>query len=220
MSALPKRPFPSAALFEEDLGGAFARAKDVEEWVKEHFIDPGGVFFSETHEPLADAYVGVLWATKEVKRKGVALIGTAEMPSRSVGHMSGFAKELWLWQMRRWFATEDEPDKIPDFLITLNATWAAECEDVEFCAGCKHEVLHCRQATVDGTADGSLWFKRDGSRVWTIWPHDAETFVEIAEDFGAVERGVSELAAALARPPRFGASEIKIACGVGMARAA
>ncbi len=162
----------------------------------------------------------MLWATKEVKRKGVVLAGTAEMPSRSVGHMSGFAKELWLWQMRRWFATEDEPDKIPDFLITLNATHALDCEDVEFCATVKHELCHCRQATIDGLPDGMPWFKEDGSRVWTMRAHDVETFVEVAEDFGPVERGVPELMAALSRPPRFNAGHIRVACGVCLAKAA
>lgn len=211
---LPKRPYPPAALFEEDLEGAFARAEDVEEWIRAHFIDPDGVFYSPTHEPLQDAYLGVLWATKEVKRKGVVLAGQAEMPRQSLGRLNGFVKEWWQWQMRRWFGA------LPDFLITLNAAHLAKCEDVEFCATAKHELLHCRQATVDGTADGDLWFKRDGSRVWTMWAHDVETFVEVAADFGAVERGVPELFEALKKGPRLGAPQIRVACGTCLARAA
>lgn len=214
------RPYPPPALFEEDLEGAFARAEDVEEWIRRNFIEPDGVFFDDVHEPLQDAYIGVLWATKEVRIRGLVPAGTASMPQRSVGHMSGHAKEMWLWQMRRMFGTEDEPGAVPDFLITLTAKWAARCEDVEFCATSMHELLHCGQETLDGKRDGPLRFKKNGSRVWTMWPHGVETFPEVAAAFGAVERGVKDLAAALSKPPRFGAAEIDIACGICMARAA
>lgn len=211
-----KLPHPPAALFEEDLEGAFARAEDVEEFLRREFVEPGGYFHSPTHEALEDAYVGVLWSTAEVRIRGLVPTGTAEMPTRSAARMSGHMKEVWRWQMRRWFGPQ-----LPDFLITLNARYLARCDDyeMEFLATGKHELLHCRQATVDGTEDGDPWFKRDGSRVWTIWPHDAETFVEVAEDFGPVERGVAEIAAALKHPPRFSAARVRIACGT-MARAA
>lgn len=215
MTLLPQRPYPPAALFDEDVEGAFARAEDVEEWLRKHFIEPDGVFFSETHESLQDASLGVLWTTAENSKQGVVVAGTAEMPSRSGGRMSGWAKEMWKWQMRRWFGP-----RLPVYVITFNATVCAEMEDVEFLATAKHELLHCGQATYDGKRDGDLWFKQDGSRVWTIWPHDFEGFVEVAEDFGAVERGVGDLAKVLRMPPRFGTAEIKIACGTVWSRAA
>lgn len=212
MTITTKRPYPPAALFGEDLEGAYARAEEVEEWLRRAFIESGGTFFSETHEPLADAYIGVLWATKEVRRKGLTLAGQAEMPQRSVGHMNGHVKEIWLWQMRRWFGPQ-----LPDFLVTLNAKHLGDCGDVEFAATVKHELMHCDQALDEF---GSRRFKRDGSRVWTIKPHDVETFVEVAEDFGPVERGVRDLMTMLSRPPRFGAAQIEIACGTCLARAA
>lgn len=216
MTATFKLPRPAAALFWEDLEGAFARAEDVEEFLRREFVEPSGFFHSPTHEALEDAYVGVLWSTAEVKIRGLVPVGTAEMPQRSVGSMRGHAKEVWRWQMRRWFGPQ-----LPDFLITLNATHLTRCDDydLEFLVTAKHELLHCRQATVDGTADGDPWFKRDGSRVWTIWPHDAETFAEVAEEFGPVERGVAEIAEALKFPPRFSAARIRVACGT-LARAA
>lgn len=209
-------PRPPRALFEEDLEGAYARAEEVEEFFRAEFIEPGGAFFSESHAALDDAYLGVLWSTAEVKIRGLVPAGTAEMPQHSVGHMSGHAKELWRYQMRRWFGPQ-----LPNFLITLNATYLTRCDDyeLELLVTGKHELLHCRQATVDGTPDGDPWFKRDGSRVWTIWPHDFEGFVEVAADFGDVERGVPELAAALRGRPRFSAAHIKVACGT-LARAA
>jgi hypothetical protein len=211
-----KLPHPPAALFEEDLEGAFARAEEVEEFLRRELVEPAGYFHSPTHEPLEDAYIGCLWSTAQVKVRGLVPVGTAEMPSRSIGRMNGHAKEIWRWQMRKWFGPQ-----LPDFLITLNASYLVECDDyeVEFLATGKHELLHCRQETLDGKPDGPPHFRRDGSRVWTIWPHDAETFAEVAEDFGPVERGVAEIAEALKRPPRFSAAHIRITCGT-LARAA
>lgn len=216
MNTLPHRPYPPASLFDEDVEGAFARARDVEGWLREHFIEPDGVFFNELHEPLQDAYIGALWSAKDVRIRGLVPSATATMPQRAVGHMSGHAKEMWLWQMRRWFGAEeddDEPGRLPDFLITFSAKWAVICEDVEWCATSMHELLHCGQDTYDGKRDGPPRFKRSGHRVWTMWPHGVETFPEVAAAFGPVERGVRELADALSRPPLFGAAEIDVACG-------
>lgn len=220
MNGLPNRPYPPAALFEQDLEGAFARAREVEEWIRRHFIEPDGVFFDDIHESLQQAYVGVLWATKEIKVRGLVPAGTAEMPTRSVARMSGHAKEMWLWQLRRFFGDEERPGRIPDYLLTFDAKYAAESEDVEWCATVKHELCHCGQETWDGKRDGPPRFTKTGRRVWTMWPHGVETFPEVAEAFGPVERGVPELMAALSRRPKFGAAQIEVACGYCMARAA
>lgn len=211
MNAVTKRPYPPAALFEQDLEGAFARAEDVEGWIREHFIEPDGVFYSERHEPLQDAYVGVLWATKQVKRRGVPLLGTAEMPDRVANTLNGWVKEQYIWQMRRWFG------QLPHFCIRLLAPWAEGCDDLDFCAGVKHEVCHCNQALDKW---GARWFRKDGSRVWTIVEHDVQEFTEVVADFGPVGRNVEDFVRAARTPPRFGRAQIDFACGVCLARAA
>jgi hypothetical protein len=212
------RPFPPPRLFEEDLKGAFAPAPEVERWIRATFIDPASPLYDELHDPLEDARIGVLWTTAAHKRKGVAVAGTAEMPQG--GTLFGWRKELYLWQMRRWFGGEEWDDErplgLPDFLITLDANYADGCSDVNFCAVAKHELCHCRQAT----KDGAPWFREDGRRVWAIAPHDAETFVSVARDFGPVDRGVAELYEALKLPPRVAQADIDWVCGNGLRLAA
>jgi hypothetical protein len=206
-----KRPTPPPFLFDEDLEGTFARAEDVEEWMRDVFIEEDGPLYGERHEPLSDAYIGVLWATKAVKRKGVELAGTAEMPDRVARQLNGWVKEQYLWQMRRWFGT------IPDFCIRLLAPWAESCEDVEFLATCKHELCHCDQAY---DKYGSRWFRRDGSRVWTLVEHDVTEFIDVVEDFGPVGRNVAQFVSAASKTPRFEDADVRVACGNCLARAA
>lgn len=113
--------------------------------------------------------------------------------------------------MRRWFGT------LPDFCIRLNANWAEAVEDLDFCATAKHELCHCDQAY---NKWGDRWFRKDGSRVWTLVEHDVEIFLDEVRDFGPVGRGVSELAEILKQPPRFGSQSINVACGNCLSRAA
>ena len=202
------RPYPPESLFDDPLG-SFRRAPEVEDWLRATFIDSSSPLYGEEHEHLEDATIGVLWRTSEVKRKGVPVTGTAVIPDGAALH--GEHKQMFLWQMRRWFANL----KL-DFLITLYAPYAEACADIDFCALVKHELCHCAQAVDEW---GGRRFRRDGSRLYCLIGHDVEEHIAVVRDFGAVGRNVREFVAAASAPPRIGQASIARMCGT-LARAA
>lgn len=204
------RPFPPKRLFNLEGLDSFERAHDVEDWLYEVFVDYNSPLYGEEHEHLEEAGIGVLWSTASVVRKGIAIAGTAELakPKNSLGQLE---KKIWMWQQRQWFG--DDP---LHFRITLDANYAMECEDVDFCALVKHELCHCAQAL---NKYGDKWFRKDGSRVFTLIGHDVEEFIPVVRDFGPVGRNVREFVAAASAPPRIAQAHIARMCGT-VARAA
>jgi hypothetical protein len=197
------RPFPPEQLLDE-LEAEFVPAPDVLEWALEAFVEPGGPFYDEGHEHLLDAQLGFLWTSAANSRRGVSVAGDASMPQSVARRLGGWEKEMYLWNLRRWFGT----DRL-DFLIRLSAPISAEYSDLSFCALVKHELCHCAQAL----KDGRLWFKKDGSRVFTLVGHDVEQHIAVVRDFGPVGRNVKSFVEAATSPPRFGEADVEIACG-------
>lgn len=182
---------------------SFIPAHDVREWMFSTFIDEDAPLVNEEHLHLRSAQIGVLWTTVRNARHGRSIIGQAEPGKPSA--MGRWAKARAEQQIDDWF------DGIPDFIITLDAYYAAECPDAEFCALVEHELGHCGQ---EKDEFGMPRFKRDtGAPAFAMRGHDVEEFAFIVRRYGADASGVRALIDAAAEAPTVAAVSIAAACG-------
>jgi hypothetical protein len=101
------------------------------------------------------------------------IVGQAEPGVRR--GMGAWAKSRAELQLRQWFGS------IPDFLITIDATYAASCGDVEFCSFVEHQLYHCGQ---ERDLFGAPKFTKYGRPVFAMRGHDVEEFVGIVRRYG------------------------------------
>jgi hypothetical protein len=198
------RPRPSEALRVPDELGTFERAHEVEAWIAEAFLTPGSPLYHVEHAHLSEARYGVLWSNIPVRRRGVQIAGMASMP-RPHPALSAYDKQAQVWFIRQFFGIEPL-----DFLITLDAPYAATCEDINFLALAKHELIHCGQKH---DAEGEPLYSKTHKPKFCIQGHDVEEQIAVVRDFGLVGRNVAEFVRAASDKPRIGRAEIDWACG-------
>ncbi len=201
------RPMPPAEL----VGGPvlFARAPDVEAWLREVFIETAGPLHAERHAVLEDAEIGVLWAQPMAKRRGKIIAGQAERP-KPPQSAYGWARSLWEWNMAQLF-----PEALPDFLLTFSSVLAAESDPASWCALVKHELCHCAQAEDEFGDPLFHSAAAGGGPMWTTIGHDFEEFDDVVKDFGpdVLGGGARRLIQAAASGPRIAPASIRLACG-------
>jgi hypothetical protein len=194
------RPWPQAGLLT-----GFVPDDGVEQWIKRHIIKPGGALYNPDHIHLAEARIGVLWAGDMWARKGMVVLGSAEIPQAREG---GWKRARHDQQLLEWFT------EIPDFLITLYAPFCATASDTNFCALIEHELYHCAQQTDEF---GSPRYSRDtGAPLYTIVGHDVEEFVGVVRRYGAegvANERLRALVMVAGRKPEVGQAQITGACG-------
>lgn len=197
------RPMPPDALLDPGLN-LFAPAPDVVEWIRSTFIDPGAPLENEDHEHLAAAVIGVVWASSPAKANGLDVVGMAEAPMLRGKAWARLRQEA---QMEAWFGC------IPDFVITLWASYAAEVDDVTWCALVEHELYHCAQKLDD--YGFPKFNSATGAPVFEIRGHDVEEFVGIVRRYGvgAAAGRTAELVRAAQKPPEVAMARIAAACG-------
>ena len=198
------RPRPPLELQYSNEYGTFVRAREVEEWINSAFVQRGGPLHDEEHCHLHDAKLGVLWSNIPVARKGTAIAGTASIP-RPHPALSAYDREVPRWFLRQFFGAE----KL-DFLVTLDAPYAHRCDDVNFCALTKHELVHCDQARDE---QGERLYTKKHKPIFRLRGHDVEEQIPVVRDFGVVGRNVKELVEAASQPPRIAQANIDWACG-------
>jgi hypothetical protein len=200
------RPKPPKILLKsfEDL---FIPAPEILTFTREAFLNPSSKLYNEDHGHLLNADIGFLWTNVPYKRQMNPVAGMAQIP-RPSPTLDAWTKARYWQQLREWFGT----DKL-DFLITLYAKYADECDDASFCALDEHELYHCGQAEDEF---GFPKFRRSsGLPVYGIRGHDAEEFVGIVERYGpgAGAGKTAELIAAGKRKPKIALADIKSICG-------
>lgn len=197
--ALRARPVPP------DLSAAplFAPAPEVSAWVQEHLIAEGGAIHNPDHAHLDGADLAFLWAADSYESKGRTVVGTAEQVAFRCSAWQRLRQEQ---QLEQWFG------RVPEYLITLSAGYAARCTDIEWCALVEHELYHVAQQQGD---DGEPLFDRDGNPKLRIVAHDVEEFVGVVRRYGAgnPDGGVARLVRAAQRPPEVSARSLAGACG-------
>lgn len=189
----------------------FIAAPDVGEWIATAYLDDAGPLYNPDHDHLDCATIGVLWAKVEASRHGRRILGQAEMPVASASQWADARRQQ---QLAEWFG---DP---PDFLLTLDAVFAAECDDATFCALVDHELYHCGQGLDEF---GMPKFRKNsGEPVYAIRGHDVEEFVGVVRRFGigAVGQSAVDLVIAAADRPEIGPAKLAQGCGTCLRSAA
>lgn len=201
------RPRPPEHLFSIEgvlEGPRFVPAPDLVDWAYATFIDDGAPLENEDHAHLRFARIGALWTSVDNARQGRMVVGQAEL-GKPGGTMGRWARARAEQQICDWF------DRVPDFILTFSAPYAAECSDVEFCALVEHELLHCGQERDDF---GIPRFSRQtGLPVFAIRGHDIEEFVSVVRRYGMVTAGVTAMVAAANAAPEIAFAAVSQACG-------
>lgn len=192
------RPHPPGQLsgaFEPDVGFA--------DWIKATFIAGDGPLKNPDHEHLADADIGVLWTRTPAVRHMNAIAGQAEIPRFQGGKWSKRRQEQ---QMEEWFG------EVPDFVLTFDANYAQQCDDMTFCALVEHELYHCSQ---ERDQYGAPRFNSMGMPIFAIRGHDVEEFVGVVRRYGVGAAAGQTLALieAAQRGPEIGKAKVAAACG-------
>lgn len=196
------RPRPPQSLLDGE-GEPFIPAPEIEAWARAAFIDEDAALVNEDHAHLRLADLGFLWTNVPNSRQGRSIIGTAER-GEPQGAMGKWAKARAKAQVCSWFGG------VPDFIITIDALYAAECSDAEFCALIEHELSHCAQ---ESDLYGAPKLTRAGLPAWTMRGHDVEEFVGVVRRYGADAAGVRAMVDAANRGPEIGAARIAHLCG-------
>lgn len=169
-------------------------ATEVLEWVNAQIISDDGDLSNPDHCHLADADIGIMWASYAFEKQGRTILGQAEQVAMRGG---GWQKARMVQQMHEWF------DRVPEFIITLAADYCAQCNDLEFCALVEHELYHITQATDEF---GAPKFNKDtGQPVLKLRGHDVEEFVGVVRRYGA-SVDVQAMIDAAAKQPEVGGS--------------
>ncbi|MBY4751876.1 putative metallopeptidase [Burkholderia dolosa] len=205
------RPFPPPELFDGSHWFRYLMPADgVNDWVHHTFLRDGAPLHNEDHAHLAYADIAYLWAAVENVRQMRRVVGQCEEVTIRAG---GWQRARQEQQLCEWFG------RVPAFLITLDAHYARECSDLEWCALVEHELYHIGQRTDEF---GAPAFTKDGMPKLGIRGHDVEEFVGIVRRYG-VGGGAGDTAKlvdAARRAPEVGNADIARACGTCILRAA
>lgn len=211
---LLQRPRPPAELIS--ISGmmaaqdAFLPAPELRNWIHAAYLDENGPLYTPIHQHLNSARIECLWTNAPNARGGRSIVGQAEMPARSKSPR--WQKARAEQQLREWFGV------IPDFLITIDALYADDCDDRSFCCLIEHELRHCAQA--EDEFGMPRFNKETGEPVFTLKAHDLEAFVADAARYGVDAIGDDAVNFVLAAASRrqISDTQIAIACGRAIPR--
>jgi|GEM_PF-1281846 len=198
-----KRPYPLEELIRLDAKPAFAAAPEIAEWVTSTILQRDAPLFNEEHQHLQTAKIGYFWTNIGYDKQMRRVIGLAELPKAQGNKWAKARAEWYLEQTFGW---------MPDFLITLDANYAARADDASWCALVEHELYHCAQRI-------NLWGEPatnfDGKPLYCMRGHDAEEFIGVVRRYGvgASTGGVRQLVEAARHKPLIARARIGSACG-------
>lgn len=198
------RPHPPASMFEGYGSPSFVPAPDVLQWAIDTFIDEDATLLNEEHAHLRHASLAFMWTTVSNARAGHRIVGQCEiMPPMAMGKWQKARAEQ---QIEEWFGA------VPDFLITLDASYAAQCDDMNFLSLVDHELYHAGQ---ERDLFGGPKFRKSGKPAFALRGHDCEEFVGIVRRYGAgaAAGATAQLIEAAKERPLIGAAQAANACG-------
>jgi hypothetical protein len=206
------RPMPPTGLgnVETDDWISFAPAPEVEEWIRTEILAEGGRLYNPDHQHLIDCSLRFLWAAGGFQRQGKNVVGTAE---EVAFRCNAWQKGRQEQQMRQWFG------HVPDYLITVDASYCLQCSDVDFCALVEHEMYHVAHKR---DMFGAPAFTQDGLPKIGIQGHDVEEFVGVVRRYGVGDPNgaIAKLARAANSQPEVSRLSVAGACGTCLQRVA
>lgn len=182
----------------------FVPSPELRDWVRDTFIEIDSKLWNPDHTHLRLAHLGFLWTNVGNAKNGRCIIGTAQEGQPNGQAWSKGQKEQ---QITEWFGI------VPDFIITLSATWAAGADMMSICALIEHELYHCGQKL---DAFGFPEFYKDGLPKYAMRAHDVEEFVGVVDRYGVGNQqheAVRSLVDAAKRKPSVGRAKVDGACG-------
>ena len=201
MDGIGERPYPPLHL------DRYEPAQGVGEWVGDQILSEGGEIYNPDHAHLIDADLVFLWAPGGFTKAMKTVIGQAEEVMIRAG---GWQKGRQEQQFDDWFG------RVPAFMITLDASYCAQCSDAEWCALVEHELYHVAQALDEF---GAPKFTKDGLPKLKIRGHDVEEFVGVVKRYGP-SVDVKRLVDAANAGPELRMGNIAHACGTCLKAAA
>lgn len=188
----------------------FVPAETVGPWVEKEILATDGRLHNPDHQHLLDADLVYLWAPEGFTKGMRSVIGQAEMVMIRAG---GWQKARQEQQLIEWFG------RVPSFIITLDASFAATCSDADWCMLVEHELYHVAQQLNEYKVPQ---FTKDGMPRLCIKGHDVEEFVGVVRRYGVGDPGgaIARLAAAARGQPEVSKANIAGACGTCLLRAA
>jgi hypothetical protein len=200
-----KRPASPATMLDPENFDAptFIPAPELQTWLRSTFVGEGAPLQNDDHFQLRFAQIGALWTSIENARQGRRVVAQAERGEPAA--MGNWARARAELQIAQWFGD------IPDFILTFDATYAAVCSDVQWCALVEHELSHCG---VERDAFGAPKFmKSTGLPAFTLVSHDVEEFVGVVRRYGTFSPGVAEMVRVANEGPSIAPTTIAYACG-------
>ena len=202
------RPRPPESIDAIELGDQFVPAPEIVDWALATFINEGAALENPEHAHLQNAHFGALWTNVANSKNGRSIVGQCELGDPMA--MGKWAKAKARIQVEQWFG------RIPDFILTFDAPYAAQCSDIEWCALVEHELLHAAQ---ERDQFGAPKFSASTGRpIFGIRGHDVQEFVSIVRRYGADAARVRELVDAANQVPLIGSTGVMQACGVCQSR--
>ena len=200
---IQQRPYPPEWIFALETPN-FAPAPELWRWIKSIFLNPEHKLFNLDHAHLGAFYypqIAVMWAKGGFQKQGRYVVGQTEKIMINAG---GWKKERQEEQFYQWF------NDMPDYLITIDATYAQHANDVDFCALIEHELYHVGAKRDE---DGNyIVSPSTGEYKYYLRGHDVEEFHGVVERYGASEQ-VQKMVELANNGPTIGKAKIAHACG-------
>lgn len=197
-----KRPMPPPDLLES-MQDEFINSPDLSDWARLSFIDDDGPLHNPDHQHLRNASIGFLWTNVQNTKQGRWLVGQAERGKpQAMGKLAMARAEM---QVRGWFGY------IPDFIITIDASYWQTAPDVNACALVDHELYHCAQQKDEFGAP--KFNMRTGKPMFGIRGHDVEEFTGVVRRFGIISQDVRDMVEAAQQAPSVAHASIAHSCG-------
>ena len=194
-------PRPPVALLES-FAPSFIADPNLEEWVRDTILFPGGALENPDHAHLQQADIAWLWTNVENTRSGRRIIGQARlMPPTG---------EKWSAGMSAAHITA-MCGRMPDFLGVLDAAAVSEMDDWQLCALIEHECYHMAQKTDE--FGEPMFHKETGQPLWTMRGHSVEEFTGVVRRYGATSPDLADMVRSVNRGPEVTAVQISRACG-------
>lgn len=197
-------PKPSGEIFSIESFVDFVPVPELNKFIESTILNEDHELCNPDHIHLLQADIGFLWTTKPNKRHMRIVAGEAEMPNFKGGAWQKARQEQ---QMMEWFGF------LPDFVITLDATFRKETSDIAFLALLEHELYHCGQKS---DMFGMPQFRKsDGKPIFGMRGHDVEEFTGVVRRYGIEATGQDrvEFVEAALQEPAIAPATIKALCG-------
>lgn len=164
----------------------FLAAPEIYEWLHATILNADHQCFNEDHRHLVEysvTEISFLWAQGEYIKQGKQILGQCEKVMMMAGGWKKARQEMWF---------EDTLGAVPDYLITLDASYCRDCSDTDFAALVEHELYHIVHKT---DMFGDPAFRTDGKPSLELTSHDVEEFFGVVRRYGGDEavRKMAEL---------------------------